>query len=266
MKQEWKKLEARIEALSLRERGMVAFAVAAAVMFVVYSLLMEPAFKREKELLAQMQQQRSDIVLMDGELVQRQAMAQMDPDLSSRQRLEKTKAENEAMRDSLRNMQKGLVPPERIGQLLEQMLQGNSRLKLVSLKTLPARGMSDGRFAEPAPNEVARPAGEVQQMMTSALSPVPPPATAAPVTAPGTPAAPAAPRAPVKQEELLYRHGVQVVLQGNYLDMVSYMESLERMPAQLFWGKATLDSADYPKARLTLTLYTLSLDTKWISL
>ncbi|CAN7383698.1 type II secretion system protein GspM [Pseudoduganella sp. LjRoot289] len=269
MKQEWKKLEARVEALSLRERGMVAFAAAAAVVFVVYSLLMEPAFKREKTLQMQMLQQRSDIVLMDGELVQRQAIAQMDPDLSTRQRLEKIQHENETMRESLRTMQKGLVPPERIGQLLEQMLQGNSRLKLVSLKTLPARGMSDGRFAEPDPAESGRPQGEVQRMMTSSLSPVPPPAAAPSVTAPGAPAAPvtpSAPRAPVKQEELLYRHGVQVVLQGNYLDMVSYMESLERMPAQLFWGKATLDSADYPKVRLTLTLYTLSLDTKWISL
>jgi MSHA biogenesis protein MshJ len=44
------------------------------------------------------------------------------------------------------------------------------------------------------------------------------------------------------------------------------MEALERLPVQLFWGKATLDAQEYPKARLTLTLYTLSLDTKWISL
>ena len=90
-------------------------------------------------------------------------------------------------------------------------------------------------------------------------SPVAPAATAPPGAAGGKAQLPG-------QQELLYRHGVQLELQGSYLDMVSYMEALERMPSQLFWGKATLEAQEYPKARLTLTLYTLSLDTKWISL
>jgi MSHA biogenesis protein MshJ len=55
-------------------------------------------------------------------------------------------------------------------------------------------------------------------------------------------------------------------LQGSYLDMVSYMEALEQLPVQLFWGKAKLDAQQYPNSRLTLTLYTLSLDPKWMKL
>jgi MSHA biogenesis protein MshJ len=38
------------------------------------------------------------------------------------------------------------------------------------------------------------------------------------------------------------------------------------MPTQLFWGRAQLDVEDYPVSRLTLTLYTLSLDAKWMTL
>ncbi len=38
------------------------------------------------------------------------------------------------------------------------------------------------------------------------------------------------------------------------------------MPTQLFWGKAKLEVEEYPNARLTLTLYTLSLDQKWMTL
>jgi len=69
-----------------------------------------------------------------------------------------------------------------------------------------------------------------------------------------------------KPQELLYRHGVEIVLQGSYLDMVNYMDELERLPVQLFWGKASLDAQQYPNSRLTLTLYTLSLDSKWMKL
>jgi MSHA biogenesis protein MshJ len=59
---------------------------------------------------------------------------------------------------------------------------------------------------------------------------------------------------------------VEIVLQGSYLDMVSYMAALEALPVQLFWGKASLDAQQYPNSRLTLTLYTLSLDQKWMKL
>jgi MSHA biogenesis protein MshJ len=84
--------------------------------------------------------------------------------------------------------------------------------------------------------------------------------SAMPVAAPA-PAAVAAAAPP-----LLYRHGVEVTVRGNYLDMVNYMDALESMPTQLFWGRAQLEVEEYPSSRLTLTLYTLSLDQKWMKL
>ena len=65
---------------------------------------------------------------------------------------------------------------------------------------------------------------------------------------------------------LLYQHGVEVVLQGSYADMVQYMQALQAMPTRVFWGAAHLDSASYPQATLTLTLHTLSMDDTWIAL
>ena len=65
---------------------------------------------------------------------------------------------------------------------------------------------------------------------------------------------------------LLYRHGVEVTVRGNYLDMVDYMSALDAMPTRMFWGRAQLDVETYPAARLTLTLHTLSLDRQWMKL
>lgn len=65
---------------------------------------------------------------------------------------------------------------------------------------------------------------------------------------------------------LLHQHGVEVVLQGSYADMVQYMQALQAMPTRVFWGAAHLDSASYPGATLTLTLHTLSMDDTWIAL
>ena len=44
------------------------------------------------------------------------------------------------------------------------------------------------------------------------------------------------------------------------------MNTLESLPTQLFWGKAQLEVEQYPAVRLTLTLYTMSLDDQWMKL
>ena len=246
MKALWLQYAARIDALSVRERVMIALAGAASIVFLVYFGLIDPANARERTLQATIAEQRSRLAAIDVEVAQKQSAALADPDADVRKRLVTLTADNQALRGSLRATQKALVPPARMSTLLGQMVQQNSRLRLVSLKTLAPAGTTDGNFAE-TPVEGAAPV-----LPVTALTTRPPGA--------------AAPAADEPAQPLLYRHGVQVVLQGAYADMVAYMEALERMPAQVFWGRAVLDATEHDKATLTLTLYTLSLDEKWIAL
>ncbi len=257
MKQRWKQWSAKFDAMSMRERLMVGGAVVAGIVFVINSLVIEPALAKEKALKSVIMQQRTAISNMSLDVIQRDLAARTDPDKDAKERLAQLTLDNQRMREALRTMQKGLVAPERMGVLLQQLL-GNSRLKLVSLKTLPARGMSDGRFSEPEPAAAVAPSPAPAMVQLPSLQ----------LTPPGGPAPQGAapPPKPPKQEELLYRHGVQIVVEGSYLDMVAYMQALEAMPEQLFWGKATLNAQQYPKATLSLTLYTLSLDQKWMAL
>lgn len=255
MKEQWLKWAGKIEALSVRERVLIALGGVAAIVFLVYFGVTDPANARERTLRAAIAQQHSRLAAVDVELGQKLAAARADPDAGARQRVATITADNAALRASLRNTQKALVPPARMSALLQQMVQQNSRLKLVSLKTLPPAGTTDGNFAD-TPADATGPTLPVTRLTTT-----PPGATPAPV-----PAAPAAPATDEKARPLLYRHGVQLVLRGAYGDMVNYMEALERMPAQVFWGRAVLDATEHDKTTLTLTLYTLSLDEKWIAL
>ena len=70
-----------------------------------------------------------------------------------------------------------------------------------------------------------------------------------------------APKAAAKGH--VYRHGVEVVVEGSYLDLLQYVSRIEQQPWQVYWGKAVM-AAEYPKVTLTLTLYTLSLDRAWL--
>jgi MSHA biogenesis protein MshJ len=61
----------------------------------------------------------------------------------------------------------------------------------------------------------------------------------------------------------VYKHGVEVVVEGRYLDLLAYVTRLERQPWQVYWGK-TVMSAEWPRVVVSLTLYTLSLDRSWL--
>lgn len=82
------------------------------------------------------------------------------------------------------------------------------------------------------------------------------------------PASPLVENAGQKQpdtQKQVFKHGIQIVVRGSYLDLLRYLEVLEKMPAQMFWGEASLEVDKYPDALLTLTLYTLSLDKTWLT-
>lgn len=233
LSQQWIKLSTRLDAMTLRERVLLFAAVLAIILFFVYIGAVEPLLNRQKELQAQIHQQDNQIAGIDLEITAKAQGFVSDPDAATRARLATVRREIDTTSAGLMAMQKGLVAPQRIAPLLEHLLRGNGKLKLLSLRTLPVSGLNEA-LAKPAAPEAKPAAG--------------------------------APAAVPKPRELLYRHGVEMVLQGSYLDMISYMDALEKLPVQLFWGKAQLDAQQYPNAHLTLTLYTLSLDQKWMKL
>jgi MSHA biogenesis protein MshJ len=237
MKARWAGIAARIDALTQRERVLV-FAGALAVLATLgQAAVLAPLQHRQDLLKNRIAAQRATLVETQDAIGRKIAQAQLDPDQVLRDRLSTLRADSERMDGSLRAMQSGLVAPERIAPLLETILRANGRLKLVSMQTLPVSSLSEmGRdgaeAAKPDATQGARPAAK--------------------------PAADSA--------GLLFRHGVELTVRGSYLDMVDYMAALEALPTQLFWGKAQLQVEQYPSVRLTLTLYTLSLDAKWMKL
>ena len=236
MKQQWKQWADKFDALTLRERVMVFAACALALVFCGYFMVLEPLFSRHALLTAGIAQNRGLMTGVDKEIVLLVEVSQNDPDQAARARLQVLLAETARLKDGLRHMQSGLVAPERMLQLLESLLRQHARLRLVSMKTLPSGVVGEAPAAAPAP------------------------APASP-TAAGAPAAKPQPAA-----QVLHRHGVEVVVEGSYPDMVNYMQALQTMPTQVFWGKARLEADAYPVARLTLTLYTLGLDDTWMAL
>jgi MSHA biogenesis protein MshJ len=230
MKQLFLKLGMRVDAMTLRERVLLFAATAGVIVFVAYALLLAPLFARQNALRAQVAQNQNNINGIEEDVTRKVNAYAVDPDAANRARLAAAKGEVAELATRLRTMQNGLVAPEKMAGVLETILRSNARLRLTGMKTLPVAPVSEGMVVTPA----------------------------------ATPAAPGA--TPAKPAYLLYRHGVELTVRGSYLDMVGYMSALEGMSTRLFWDNATMEVDQYPNATLTLSVYTLSLDQKWIQL
>lgn len=62
----------------------------------------------------------------------------------------------------------------------------------------------------------------------------------------------------------LYRHGLELELEGPYLAVLAYLEDLESLPWRLYWQVLEIDADEYPVNRVRIEVATLSLQEEWI--
>lgn len=62
----------------------------------------------------------------------------------------------------------------------------------------------------------------------------------------------------------VYQHGLEMTLEGRYLDLLNYLRAVEALPYTFFWEALDIETVDYPTTRIKLRVYTLSLDEEWI--
>ncbi|HNT62139.1 MAG: hypothetical protein LC123_04530 [Burkholderiales bacterium] len=224
--------QAKFDALSLRERLMVAIAAFAATYFLVDALLLGSWQRQNAGIKATLLEQRAESARTAAQVQEQQVRAGSHPDALARARIREIEQKIAAIDASLQSSSKQLVPPERMASLLEDLLKGNKRLQLAKLATLPAEALL---AREPASG--AAQAAEPMQ---------------------------AAAEQPAGQN--IFKHGVELTLRGNYFDMLDYLAQIEALPWQMYWGRLRLEARDYNRPVLTLTLYTLSLDKTWLTI
>jgi MSHA biogenesis protein MshJ len=69
---------------------------------------------------------------------------------------------------------------------------------------------------------------------------------------------------PVKQQQLLYQHGLELHFSGSYTDTLAYLTALEAMSWNFVWDSINYQVKDYPIAEITLRVHTLSLEKSWL--
>lgn len=229
MNEQWRKFAAKIDTLSLRERAMVFAAVVAAVLFIMNASFIDPLTTRTKTLSARMAQQQTALQALQAQILALE-QKRADPDAANLARRDAIRRQIGEIDAILKEMQSGLVSAQGMKAVLQEMLVRSPRLQLIAMRTLPVTPL-------------------IEKQAKAEKSGVPP---AAPQAKPGA------------GEGGVYKHGVQITIQGGYADLHDYLARLERQPWRMYWSRASLNADDYPRVILTVTIYTLSLDKAWL--
>lgn len=229
MKRYWEKFSSTIDDLALRERVLIFAAAAFLLVALLSTLFLDPLMAQQKKLSAQITQQQEKMKEVQAQieaLIEEKKGNATSPDRERLSLLRKQIAEGDAYLQSSRER---LVQPEKMAGVLEQVLNRNGHLQLINLHTLPVTPLIEEEL-EPEEN------GAVAPQAT----------------------------ADMQSDRQVYKHGVQITVSGSYLDLLQYLSALEKLPVQMFWGKASMEVVKHPVAELSLTIYTLSLDKTWL--
>lgn len=214
MKQAWLNLERKFAKLAKRERTIVFVGGFAAILLLGFQLV-DMSHAKQRILNKQLGQLRSETTAAHAQIGELGRQLAQNPDTFARGKIGALRSEISLLDSQFDDIHRGLVSPERMAGVLEDMLTRDRHVRLLALKTLPVTTLTGGNPAE-------------------------------------------------DDRAGVFRHGVEITLEGGYLDLLDYLARLERLPWQMFWATAKMDASAYPGVQLTVVLYTLSLDKKWM--
>lgn len=205
-------LAGRFDRLTLRERLFVLAAAITVVVGAFKMLLLGPLDARG----AQLSQQLS--VLETGIKETARASA-VDSSTAAYAQAADLQARLAAVNAELSSQSAGMIEPQRMVEVIHDVLSRQQGVVLVSMRNLEAIKL---------------------------------PLDAAGESATGTPRP--------------YEHTVEIVLEGRYLDVLSYLEALEALPWRFYWRRLELTTTRYPLNRVRVELGTVSMGREWIGL
>jgi MSHA biogenesis protein MshJ len=254
-------LSRRFDARPQRERIAMLLAALAVVLLLADRLWLSPAFHAFSQASQALASAQGEQQALNADAEQRRVQGDANRralDTEIAQWRQRTSQGAQA----LAGAQAGLIGPDRMAALLEQMLPRHGGVKVVGLASLAPQ---DARM--PLGGRASAPAAPLAPAAPMALPPAA--AAAVPVLATaltGSPAAtPATTSGPTGAP--LYRHGVEITVEGGYGELMAWLWALENLPGpRLLWGGVKLNVEQHPTVRLSLTVYTLSLDRAWLEL
>lgn len=255
----WMRFVSRLETFSTRDRVIIFTLLLALLGMIFQNYFLEAQLNEQSTLRARLQLDQIRIVQLQTQVKEKIALRAVDPDTQDRITLNRLAQQNMQMRSSLEIIEKQLIPPAKMPAFLGKILQSSNKIHVISVQSLPE--MRIGENPVVAEGRAVKKIVDAPELTTTLKD----------LTHQGNTVATGRVIAETYGNDgpsgvAVYKHAIEVTVEGSYLDLLDYVTTLENLPGQLFWEKATLSVRDYPRTTLSLTIFSMSLDKKWMSL
>lgn len=231
MNQQWQEWEGKINSMTQRERIILLVTALVVVVMGMQVLLIDPLMAERqkvhmeiKQLTSTLEQQKNETVIVNAQLT-------AGVNRHKEQRRDQLAEQVETLDRQIQESVVAMIPPQMMPQVLENVLEKNSELKLVSLENKPVVSVLEEGAEEDAPPV----RGAVQT-----------------------------PQAGDEKKQGLYSHGFVLTLSGNYRAAIRYFEQLSELPWRFYWDDMRYRVDRYPNATITLEVHTVSMSEDWI--
>jgi MSHA biogenesis protein MshJ len=151
VRRRYEALQTRIDALSLRERAIIFVALTAFLYLIWNTLLMNPLSAEQRTMLSQINSTRTEVAALEEQLKVVMHQHEIDPNKPEREHLAKLDRQLAQANENISKMITGLIAPEEMAKILEQVLNKQKGLTFVRLENLGSKALVDVQSESAAP-------------------------------------------------------------------------------------------------------------------
>ena len=217
-----------IDQRSLRERVLILITSLAMVYFVWDGLIFSWIGDIKRQLSGNASQLQKKISNLQGQISQVSCSLSLDPVIRLKEKIRKITEESEDLQSKLANMTSSLIPPKEMTSFLQSLLENKSLqiIKVANLSPMPVLGnKKDDSDSDEDEDEDEEENVGMQ----------------------------------------VYQHGIEIVLNGTFFQILSFLEEAEKMPWKVLWEELEFSITEYPLATIRIVIKTLSINANLLS-
>lgn len=147
MKRWLKKLAARIDELSIRERGLVLIATVVVLVMFWDTLVMQPLYNEQQNIERAIAQRQASVNRLAAALQEATARGSINPNSMMNREREELRRRIDLLDAQINAQAANIIPPARMAELLQDILRRQRSLELVDIRSLPAESVFAGDTA-----------------------------------------------------------------------------------------------------------------------
>ncbi|MFV1982263.1 MAG: hypothetical protein ACC657_01890 [Thiohalomonadales bacterium] len=234
MNEKIKKIYNKFDALQQREQVLVTGLLFVLLYVIWQTFLFDESEINIVKIKNQIKTQQQKNASMNIEIAAYRDRAVNNPNVKLKKEKKQYLNKIEILDKKLNKKMKGLIDPKKMIVILKDIFKSNKSLTLLSLEKLRTKSIFD--VSDKTKSEIVSEIKVTDNISNNGNG----------VSA------------------VVYRHPVKIVFTGSYLNALAYLETIEKMPWDLYWDAVELDVEKYPKAKIEITVFTLSLKKGWV--